>query len=267
MSGPSLEIGGNNPPVPTKLQSILERFTELQATCSAWLTKCPKIETQEQADDCAGFVKQLIALEHDADDARMEEQRPFQAKVNAIREAFRPSIEGTQRMKALLEPKQRAWLQAVREKQERDRREAAEAEALAQKRAKEAAEEAERLTQRAEAGELVDGHVNVAAKINAAAEAEREAEEASRRREEAERAKPKSGGQYVVGGVKRSVGLRTQTTPEVEDLKKAAAYFAKKNNSDLIEAVLKAARAELKGRTGDPPAIPGIKYVTTEKAV
>jgi hypothetical protein len=271
MSGPITTneravMGGNAPPVSTGLQSILDRYAELQATCSAWLTKCPKIETQEQADDCAGFSKQLTALEKEAEAARIAEQKPHQDKVVAIRESYRPTIDGLGRMKALLQPKQTAWLQAERIRIEQQQREAREAAELADRRAREAAEEAARLAARAEAGELLDSKQNVMATINQAAEAEREAADRRREAEEAERLKAKSGGQHMVGGVKRSTSLRSHTEPVISDLKKAAAYFAKQANADLAEAVLKAARAEMRA-TKSTPAIPGISYVTTEKAV
>lgn len=106
---------------------------------------------------------------------------------------------------------------------------------------------------------------NTVAKIIAAESAQRDADLAAKQARALEGVRPKAGGQYSgASGVRRSVGLKTDTTIIVSDLKAAASFFAADNAPELIEACEKAARRVRKAYPGKD--IPGITVEKTERA-
>lgn len=295
MEGARHDIGGNRPPEPIDTAALLERFrgdhaafmaahaevlpllteqmrarfAELQATASAWLTQCPKITTQTQADDCAGFGKQLAALSKEADELRKAVKSIHDQAGAEVQAAFKGLIDGAERCLVQLRPKLGEWLSAEKERQ-RLEREAAELEAAeAKRKADAAAEEAHRKLEAANRGDFQGVSVNVMAEVNRAGELEREADAAAERARMAGEAKAHAGAQYATGGVKRAAHLGSRKVIRCADPKAACAWLAKKKlevpfPAEVTEAIEKAARRLMK--TFPALVIPGVEQVEEEKA-
>lgn len=255
--------------LPRITERLRARFAELQATTSAWITQCPKITTQKQADDCAGFGKQLAALNKEADALRKEVKAIHDAAGAEVQSAFRGIIEGSDACLTMLRPMLGTWLAAEKARQEREREEAERAAAEAKRKADEAAAEATRKLEAAQRGDYQGVSVNLMAEVNRAGELEREAEEAEKRARDAAEQKAHAGAQYSTGGQKRAAHLGSRKVLKCADPQMACAWLAKKRlpipfPTEVTEAIEKAAR-RLK-KTFPDLDIPGVIETEEEKA-
>jgi len=201
-------MGGNKPPA-DPFDTISHLYREQRAAGSAWMTEVAVIETQEQADFAAAFVRQCRDVKKRAEDAFKTERTPLDEAVKACRTKWNGIIDGIPTIIGPVQMRITAW-QVAEEKRIAAERETARkvAEDAARKAAEEEARVAE-LQRKADAGELAGTGVNVLAEVDAAADARIEAERRATELAAAERAKVAAGGQFTVGGAKKAMTLRT----------------------------------------------------------
>ena len=258
----SAGIGHNSGASGDVFERLTARDAELTRTANIWIANTKAVEDQETADALSGFLKQVTLLRSDADAARKNEKQPHLDAARAVDEKWRPLIERCDNTKRLLEPRLQAYLQKKRREQEEEARRQREEAERKRREAEEAQRRAEELIRAAEAGTLDEG-TNVVGAIQRAEEVAREAEAAAKAAEKAASAKVMAGGQYTVGGRKKSTSLRTYTTVKVVDLKACAAYLVKIKAPELVEACEKAARRLYRANPEAP--IPGTEVVTEER--
>lgn len=233
-----LGIGGNQPPIHESLMMELE---DVHLEASNYLDGA-EIETPEQADTIALFVKKARELKKAAEEARKAEKEPFLEAGRAVDEKFKPiTTRADLVMKAAQAPLTR-WLERLeaqkREEAERIRREAEEA----QRRAAEAQREAER-----------------AGNLEALEEAQRAQDDADLLHQTAKRAEKEKAN--VGGGEGRAIGLRSRTVAEVEDYKALLSYVMRTDPEPLRQWLREYAQKAL------PAQLDGVKLRTERVAV
>lgn len=220
LSGGRAGIGDNQgPPLEMtdggalRLEQLLERYTELTRAGNTWL-KLGSIKSQEESDNLAGYRKQVRELRDEAAAICKLERQVHLDKAKAIAGAFEPIGTGCQLNLDRTEPMQRAWLQAEKDRMAREAEEKRQAAEAKQR-------EAEELARAAERADLESGMEAAIAADRAA----KEAKQAAKVAEQAEKAKPRAGGQYVAGGVKRSEALRPEWSYAVNNVGQALAWW------------------------------------------
>lgn len=264
-------IGGNAPP-DDPFDVISQMYREQRAAGSAWMTDVPVIETQEQADFAAAFIRQCRDLKKRAEDAFKTERAPLDDAVKACRAKWNTIIDGLPTVLGPVQQRVTAWQIA---EDDRIAAERAAARKAAEEAARAAAEEEARaaeLARKADAGELAGTGVNVLAAADAAAEARLEAERRATELAAAERAKVAAGGQFTVGGVKKSMTLRTFKTLEWDTeqsprLSTVVSALVKAGLGKRVQdALLDIARAHARD-TKFASVIPGFKIVEEKRSV
>lgn len=241
-------IGHNNPPEPTPFDLVSAKADDLLTEARNWCDGA-KVECQDQADQIAKLIDSFRKLSTEADEARKEENQPFDAGKAAVQARYAPLIADTkaQRGKLViavetlkrtlapwlvkLEEEKRAKAEAARKEAEDAVRIAAEARAHAATTDLAAVEEAEDL-------------------MAAAEEAQADAKRAER-----DRAHANGGG--------RAVGLRSYYTPALTNPGEALKHYIKVQ-PDTVKAFL-VRLAETDVREGKR-AIPGFD-ISEEKRV
>lgn len=257
--------GHNDPPAGGDFERLLERQAELVATASGWLNEVPEISDQAQADRAAGFIKQCRALAKEADEARKEANRPHDTAIKANNARFQPIVGAAKSVIDHIEPRVAAFLRRERERQQREAAEARRRAEEAARQAREAEALAEEKIRAAERGSLIGTGENTMRAVIDAERAQAEAEEAAEAARALEGQKVKAGSAYQSGGIGKAMSLRERQVPVIADLKKATAFFARKNAPELEEACRKAARRWARAFPGE--AIPGVEFRTETKAV
>jgi hypothetical protein len=139
-ANPRAVVGGNNPP-PDPFGAIKAHISDLYEEAKGFLDGEP-IATEGQADAVAELLDQIRQAEKTADEARKEENRPFDEGKAAVQAKFAPLISDTKAVKGLTVLAAEACKAALapwRQEQERIKREAAD---KARREAEEAAAKA-----------------------------------------------------------------------------------------------------------------------------
>lgn len=235
------QMGHNNPPEPTPIETARETISLLDVEASAWFDGAP-IENQRQADDVARLIDAARKARQQFDNDRKAEKKPHDEAAKAVDAAWRPVIADAERIIEIGKAAQTPWLIKIDE-DKRAREEAARKEAEAK------AAEARRLAQEA------DGSLAAAKARDAAIDEAKRAEQIASRA-----ASDKAGAKGA--GMARAVSLRTTWRSEVQDRRALLNHIAKASPNDLTvfveEWAAKAVRAGAR-------EIPGV-HIYAERA-
>ena len=224
-------IGHNAPPEPSAYEAVKAHIEDLWTEAKNWCDGA-KIENQAQADAVARLIEDFRLAHKAADDARVEENRPFDEGKAKVQEKFAPLIADTKAVKGLtvkataalkatltpwlvkLDAEKRAAEAAAREEAERKAKEAAEAVRAA---------DATNLEER-EAAEIKVAEANIAraAAIRAAND----------------KAHAKGDG--------RAIGLRTTYRPVMTDRKEALLHYLKVQPDAIVACLQGLAEADVR---------------------
>lgn len=161
--------GHNKPPAEDEtFDTIKARVEAFIENADLWLKSVEKISDEQMAKACEGFLKQVRDLNTLAEDTRKEINRPYDKAIKDNNDRFRPVTAALKKIKERLDPLRTAWLQHLKDEQERKRREAEER-ALEEMRK---AEEAKKAAAEGK-GDLIGGEL-------AAEEQQRRADEAAK---------------------------------------------------------------------------------------
>lgn len=270
-------IGGNNPPEPTEREKLEKEARELTAGGSAWLNEIKTISTQQQADRAGAFKRQCHDLLKRADAAKAAEKRPHLDANIEIEGFYKGAVLGVQKAQTLVAEKLTAFLEAEQARKDAEAEAARKVALEAEKAAALAADRAYDAYDAAERGDLAGTGTNTVAALADAEKAQEAAEKAAADADRLEGARAGAGGQYTVGGVKKTVTLRTfrhvvldlpEKVPQrvmIEALKKLVPYIEKGGKgADLRTEMGRLANAIFKATDEVPP---GCKIVETKKAV
>jgi len=204
---PARGIGDNRPPVDART-TILDRIRDQQAAASAWLNEVSEITDQEQADRAADFKRQTRGLQKEADTLRKTEKKPHDEAAAAIQSFWNPRISALEKFEESIDAKIGKWLSSERERIAREQAAAMKAARDAEEAAEREAERASDLLMKAQSGELAGTGINTMAAVIEAEQAQEAAATAIAAANRLNQAKAGAGGNSVVGGIKRTVGLR-----------------------------------------------------------
>lgn len=233
-------IGHNNPPDP--FGAIKAHIEDLYTEAKNFLDGEP-ITTQGQADAVAELLDQIRQAEKAADEARKEENRPFDEGKAAVQAKYAPLISDTKAVKGLTVMAAEACKAALapwRQEQERIKREAAE---KARREAEEAARKA------AEAARAVADDL---AQREAAEAAMRDADAAAKAASRAEKA------------ATTGTGLRSYWTPRLTDGTAAARHYWQTDRAAMEDFLLSLANRDTRNGVR---TIPGFVVEEERRAV
>ena len=234
-------VGHNNPPA-DPFEAIKVHIDDLYLEARNWLDGDP-ITTQAQADEVGRLLDMIREAEKAADEARKEENRPFDEGKAAVQAKYAPLIADTKavRGKTVLAAEAcKAALAPWRQEQERIKREAAE----------KARAEAEAAAQAAAAARAAAAADDLAAR-EAAEAATRQAEQASKVAAKADKA------------ASTGTGLRSYWSPTLTDGVAAARHYWTTNREGMEAALMTMARADvLAGKR----QIPGFDVIEERRA-
>lgn len=216
-------IGHNNPPDP--FGAIKAHIDDLYAEAKNWLDGDP-ITTQAQADEVGRLLDMIREAEKTADDARKQENEPFDIGKAAVQAKYAPLIADTKAVRGktvLASEACKAALAPWRQEQERIKREAAEA-------ARREAEEKARIA--AEASRMADT-ADLEARERADA-AIRDADAAAKLANRADKA------------ATTGTGLRSYWTPKMVDPVAAARWAWADHRAACEEFFLSLASADVR---------------------
>jgi CRISPR/Cas system CSM-associated protein Csm2 small subunit len=215
-------IGHNNPPEPTPFDAISVHVEDLMVEAKNWCDGAA-VESQEQADTIARLIDDFRKAYTAADNARKEENKPFDEGKAAVQAKYAPLIADTkgQRGKVVLaiETLKRTlapWLMKLEE----EKRAAAEA---ARREAEEKARAAAEALRQASDTDLA-AREEAEAMLAAAEHADADA-----RRAEKDRA-------HAHGGA-RAMALRSYFRPELVNAGDALRHYVK-TNPDAVKGFL-----------------------------
>lgn len=233
-------MGHNNPP--DTFGAIKAHIEDLYAEARNFLDGEP-ITTQGQADAVADLLDQIRQAEKAADEARKEENRPFDEGKAAVQAKYAPLISDTKAVRGMTVLAAEACKRALepwRQEQERIRREAAE---KARREAEEAAAKAAEAMRAASA--------DLAAR-EAAEAALRDADKAAKVASKADKA------------ATTGTGLRSYWTPRLVDGTAAARHYWQTDRAACEEFFLSLANRDCRqGRR----TIPGFEVIEERRAV
>lgn len=269
-------IGGNNPPE-DKRTTLTQLTRELMAAGSAWINQIKEITSAEQADRAAAFKRQCHDAIKQIDAQKAKEKRPHLDANTEIEKFFKDLVGKLTAASDPVEKKLTAWQLAEKARIKKEEEEARKLAAQKEAEAEAAADRAYEVYEQAERGELAGTSVNT---VEAMADATAAREAADKAKADVERVASKSvkaGGQYTVGGVKRSVSLRTyrhlsldlpsNCPPKViaTALSKLVPYIAQGGELEAIEVEIIRLANRVFSKTGEVPL--GCKVVETHKSV
>lgn len=236
------EAGHNNPPTP--FEEVEKKIDDLCDEARNFADGEP-VATEGQAKAVSALIDGLRKVRTEADSARKEENKPFDAGKKAVQDKYNTLIGETKSVTGkvplaleLCNIALKPWLLKLEAEQ-------AERERIAREQAEQAEREAqEALAKRTDS--LEDAEQAEAALQHA------KAAEATHKATTKERANVKGGA--------RAVGLKTGYYPEMTDASQAMKHYWKDRREDLEEVILTFAQQDV--RAGKSP-IPG--FVIREK--
>lgn len=219
MSVAPASIGHNKGPELSPYERIKEKIESLYEEALAYLDG-EAIATQGQADDVSNLMNMLRDAREEADEARKEENKPFDEGKAAVQAKYAPLIADTKSVKGktvlAVEACKKAlapWLQKLDE----EKRAAAE-------KARLEAEEKQRIAQEA----IRSAQAADLASREAAEQQLQEAKKAEAAAKKAEADRGRAG-----GGVGRKASLRTYYIAEIHDLKEFTRYVWANYQDDM----------------------------------
>lgn len=245
-------IGHNQGPPLSPFEAAKEKIESLYEEARLWLDGEP-ITTQGQADDLSNLLNMIRAAHAEADEARKEENKPFDEGKAEVQARYAELIADTKAKKGktilAMEACKKAlapWLEKL----------AAERKAIARK-AREEADAQQRAAQ--EAVRAAQAATDLAAR-EAAEQQLQEAKQANAAAKRAEKDTAKAG-----NGVGRAVSLRTNYRPVLIDPMAAGAHYWGTHHRAEIEQLF-VTLAERDVRAGKR-AIPGFEIIEEKTAV
>lgn len=231
---PVAQMGHNNPPEPTPLETAKETISLLDVEAANWFDGTP-IESQAQADDVARLIDAARKARAKFDNDRKAEKKPHDEAAKAVDAAWKPVIADAERIVEIGKAAQTPWLI----KQDEAKRALEEA---TRKAAEEAAAEARRLAEQAD-GSLAAAKARDAA-IEDAKRAEWVAQQAANEKASAKGA-----------GMTRAVSLRTTWRCEVKDRRALLNHIAKTHPDDLSAFLDEWAARAVRGGQHELPGV------------
>lgn len=215
-------MGDNNPP---PFESLSIRAEEVMNGARKVLTDHKQVITDpEVGDRLGGFLRQLKDVAKEAEKEREAEKAPHLEAGRAVDSKWKPIKDKLALAIETVEKKVKAHLQYLNEEREKKRKaEEAEKQRL-QQEADRKTKEAADLKAKAEAGELKGTNVDpLQAQLDA--EAAQQAVKDKTKDVKALEGSAKVGGGFAVGGVQRSVSMRTTYFADIKNAKMLALFF------------------------------------------
>jgi len=242
---PRVFLGANNPPdEPTPFDAIRVHIEDLLTEAHAWADG-NTVETQAQADEASRLIDELRKAAKAAEDVKAAEQKVHDDAIAEIRGRYNPLIQDPKTKtpgkvwKAIDALK--ATVKPFLDKQEAERREAAE---RARREAAEAARIAAEAARAASASDLA-GQEAAEELVAAARRAEADAKQIENSRTQAR-------------GGDRAMGLRKTYTPELTDRKAALLHYLAQQPSEFEALLMQLAQRDV--RAGKRQ-IPGFQII------
>lgn len=244
-------IGHNNPPEPTRFETISAQIEALYDEAKLWLDGEP-VSNQGQADDLSSLLNMIRAAHKEADEARKAECKPFDEGKSEVQAKYAPLIADTKSVKGKTTLAMDACKKALAPwlaKLDEEKRQAAEKARLEAEAKQREAQEALQAAQEADLAEREAAEAKV-----------RDAKKAEQAASRAERDTAKSG-----GAVGRAVSLRTRHNVTLTDGVAAARHYWTTNRRAEIESLLVTfAKQDVCGGARD---IPGFEVKEEKVAV
>lgn len=235
-------IGHNQPPADI-YAPYCDRTNDLVEAANQWLKTVKEITdepTAKAADDFLNQIKEELAA---IDKDRKAINAPYEAKVKANNDAFRPIVALLDKAKLLLSPLKVKWLQREKDRLAKER---ADKEAAALKALRDAEDAAKRATASVEAAVLAD-------ELQAAADTAMAASAA------ADKAKASVKGDYA----QRASGLRTYWKAEITSFRQAMLHY--ETHPKMQELVQELANADARTDKSQMQ-VPGCKPISEDRA-
>ena len=222
--------------------ALERRVTALVETADRWATERPVLLDAEMAGRCSDYIDQVNGELKVVEMERRIQKRPLEDAAKAVDLRFRPLAALLEKIKAMLGPRQTAWLQAEQQRLAAERQ-------AAEQQARQAAQEAARLASEAEAA----GTITAAVQADQAAAQAQEAAKAAAAIPERAAAK----GDYGL----KAKALRTTWHARIVDANVVPRVYW--YDPVVIEALGRVLNAAV--RAGER-AIPGVAIYSTQSA-
>lgn len=242
-------MGHNNPPEPTPFELSRDEISDLFDEAKNWLDGAG-VETQDDADGVSKLLDMIRKAMKTADERRIAENKPFDDGKAAVQAKYAPLIADTKNLrgKAVLAAEAcKKALAPFLEKQEAEKRRAAEE---ARRRADAEREAAEAAVRAARASDLA---------AQEAAEAQlrqAKAAETAANRAEKDRAAAKGGA--------RAVSLRSTWSPVLTDMREAAKHYWAARPDEFRDFLMSLAKQDVQA---GKRSLPGFEILETKVAV
>ncbi len=220
-----------------------QRTNDIVEAANTWLSTVKEITDEPTAKAADDFLNQIKVELSAIDDDRKAINAPYQAKVKANDDAFRPLTALLTKSKELLSPLKTKWLQREKDRLAKER---ADKEAAALKAMQEAEAAAAKATTSVEAAVRADEAQERASVLLDAAQ-------------KASTAKASVKGDYAA----RASGLRTYWSAEITDFRQAMLHY--EHHPRMVELVHSLADADARADKL-AMAVPGCKAVSEERA-
>lgn len=229
------EAGHNNPPTP--FEDVEKTINDLYEEAKNFADGEP-IATEGQAKAVSALIDGLRKATTEADNARKEENKPFDAGKKAVQDKYNPLIGKTKSLTGkaplaieLCKEALKPWmlkLEAEQAERERIAREQAE---QAERKKQEALAKRTESLEDAEEAEAAIQHADAAAASHKATTKDRP---------------------NVKGG-SRAIGIKTSCYPEMTDASQAMTHYWKTRREDLEEVILAFAQQDVRAGKGPIP--------------
>lgn len=262
---PRAVIGGNEPPVFERLNL---RKEELESSAAKWLTDHPfdvnlrdMDKVQQKIDDLSNFKVQLATFWKETDGQRKIEKKPHDDAAQAVQDKYNPVLEAIKKRGDAVVARLGQWMTHLSGLREVARRQAEEEARKKQEAADKAKRDAEELARKAEAGELKGSGVDVFAQQERAEQAQAEAK--AQEKAAKNLTGTVKGGTGVVDGRKRTVGMRTYYSAQIDNHKALMNWAFHTKVPYFFDALQQIADAAVRLDHDNPP--PGVTVLETKR--
>jgi hypothetical protein len=221
-------IGHNNPPEESPYDAMKIHIEDLFLEATNFLDGDP-VTTQEMADAIDAIKAKALEAEKDGDELRKAEAKPFDDGKKAVQERWNPLVhKETGKCRLIVQTCAKALAPYLKVKQD-----ALDAEAARQRKiADDLAEEARLARATAPASDLT-ARVEADAALQAAADAQKQADRATNARAQAK-------------GGKRATSLRDVWTPVLVEPKEALRHYMQAQREELLNWLLSQAEKDVR---------------------
>lgn len=235
--------GANNPPGPTPFEAVSVHIDDLMTEARHWCDGA-KVENQGQADAVSRLIEDFRLAHQAADDARKDENKPFDEGKAAVQSKYAPLIADTKAQTGKTVMATNALKAALKPFLDAERARKLAIELAAQEEAKRAADAAA-AAMRATSPDNLEGREAAEALVETARLAEKAASRAGNDKAQAH-------------GGSRALGLKTFFRPEMISPGEALRHYAVERNAELKTFLTGLAEADV--REGKRQ-IPGFKVI------